>query len=146
MPPSPPPRDDANGPFDLSEVPIHLGLQDGTESLAVPLHGFTFDGPSFEKYIAEHCPEGGCGRLIMIETTPTSWPVWECHTEGDEIVIVLEGAGEFIHETDGGERRTAVAAGSTMINPKGVWHTADVTSALKGVYITPIPGTEHRPR
>jgi quercetin dioxygenase-like cupin family protein len=136
----------STGPFDLSRTPIHLNLTAGAGRSAVPLPGFGFDGKAFASYIAEHCAPGAPGRLIMIETTPTSWGAWECHTEGDEIVIVLEGKGEFLQQIDGEERRTAVSAGSTMINPAGVWHTADVEQPLKAIYLTPCPGTQHRPR
>jgi quercetin dioxygenase-like cupin family protein len=118
----------------------------GIDSPAVPLPEFGFDGPAFESYIAKHCTPGAPGRLIMIQSTPTSWGAWECHTEGDEIVIVLDGKAEFIQEIDGEQRRTAVRPGSTMINPAGVWHTADVEEPMKAIYITPCPGTQHRAR
>jgi hypothetical protein len=61
-------------------------------------------------------------------------------------VIVLEGKAEFIQQIEGKEHRTAVGPGSTMINPAGVWHTADVDKPLRAIYITPCPGTQHRPR
>jgi mannose-6-phosphate isomerase-like protein (cupin superfamily) len=138
--------DRMTGPFDLSKTPIHLGSVVAPGNPALPLAGFGFDGPSFERYIAEHCAPGAPGRLIMVETSPTNWPSWECHTEGDEIVIVLEGEGVFIQEIDGQTRRTPFAPGCTLINPAGVWHTADVTQPLKAIYITPCPGTEHRAR
>lgn len=135
-----------NGPFDLSKTPIHLGSEVGADNPAVPLPGFGFNGPAFEAYIAKHCKPGAPGRLIMVESTPTNWGAWECHTEGDEIVIVLEGKAEFIQEIEGKQRRTAVGPRSTMINPAGVWHTADVHESLRAIYITPCPGTKHRPR
>jgi quercetin dioxygenase-like cupin family protein len=138
--------DRSSGPFDLSSTPIHLCSLAGAEKPAAPLPGFGFDGPAFEKYIADHCTTGAPGRLIMVESTPQSWPAWECHTEGDEIVIILEGKAEFIQEIDGEERRTAVGPGSAIINPAGVWHTADVEEPLKAIYITPCPGTQHRKR
>lgn len=134
------------GPFDLAKTPIHVGSLAGTSEAAVPLEGFGFDGPSFGAYIDRHCKPGAPGRLVMVETTPTNWPAWECHTEGDEIVIVLEGKAEFIQEIAGEEVRTPVGPGSALINPVGVWHTADVQEPLKAVYITPCPGTESRPR
>jgi len=133
------------GPFDLSITPIHLETG-GPEAPAVPLGGFGYDGPSFMKYIEAHCRQGAPGRLIMVESTPGDWPAWECHHEGDEIVIVLEGTADFIQQIDGEERRMSVKPGSTIINPRGVWHTANVTVPLKAVYITPCPGTEHRAR
>lgn len=134
------------GPFDLSKSPIHLGSRVGADNPAVPLHGFGFNGPAFSEYMAKHCSPGAPGRLVMIEASPTDWPAWECHTQGDELVIVLEGEADFIQEIDGTQRRFAVSAGSAVINPAGVWHTANVTKPLRAIYITPCPGTEHRPR
>ncbi len=135
----PSPTEDA--PFDLSKTPIHFDGQN-----AWPVGDFTFDGASFQAYIEAFCAEGAPGRIIMVELTPTDWPAWECHTQGDEIVIVLEGRGEFIHEISGEERRMPFGPGCTFINPGGVWHTADVTEPMRAIYITPAPGTEHRPR
>ncbi len=134
------------GPFDLAATPIHLGTSGDAHEPAAPLPGFGFDGPSFGAYIGAHCREGAPGRLLMVETTPTDWASWECHTQGDEIVIVLEGRGEFVQQIDGQEKRMPFEPGSTFINPKGVWHTADVVESMKAIYITPCPGTEHRPR
>ena len=102
----------STGPFDLSKTPIHLGSEVGASNPAVPLPEFGFDGPAFEAYIAKHCNPGATGRLIMVESTPTNWGAWECHTEGDEIVIVLEGEAEFIQQIEGKERRTAVGPGA----------------------------------
>ena len=134
------------GPFDLSKTPIHLGSRVDSDNPAVPLAAFGFDEPAFEDYIVAHCTPDAPGRLLMVQSTASSWPTWECHPAGDEIVFVLEGRGEFIQEIDGGERRTAVGPGSAIINPAGVWHTADVVEPLKAIYITPCPGTGHRAR
>jgi mannose-6-phosphate isomerase-like protein (cupin superfamily) len=134
------------GPFDLSKSPIHLGSRVGVDNPAVALHGFGFNGPAFEAYMAEHCAPDAPGRLVMIETSPIDWPAWECHTEGDELVIVLEGQADFIQEIDGVARQMAVSAGCAVINPAGVWHTANVKQPLRAIYITPCPGTQHRPR
>lgn len=138
--------DRLTGPFDLSKTPIHLDPRAGPENTALPVSGFNFDGESFERYTAEHCGPGAPGRLVMIESSPTDWGAWECHTEGDEIVIVLEGKAVFIQTIDGVERRTPVGPGSTIINPAGVWHTADVEEPMRAIYMTPCPGTQHRAR
>ena len=66
--------------------------------------------------------------------------------EGADFSMLLEGKAEFVQQIDGEERRTPVGPGATMINPAGVWHTADVTEPLRAIYITPCPGTQHRPR
>ncbi len=133
------------GPFDLSVTPIHLDTTKLVDSPAVPLMGFGFDGPSFEAYISNYCASGP-GRLIMVETTTSDWQHWECHTLGDEIVIVLEGRADFIQQVSGEKVILPVQAGSAIINPKGVWHTADVSESLKAIYMTPCKGTEHRER
>jgi len=133
------------GPFDLSISPIHLGNAVPDQNTSVPQVNFGFDGPAFEAYIKAHCNTDP-GRLIMVESTPQDWSSWERHTQGDEIVIVLEGRGEFIQDIDGNEVRIPVQAGSTIINGSGVWHTADVVEPIRAIYITPCPGTEHKPR
>jgi len=132
------------GPFDLSKTPIHLPSE--TNAGALPLPGFGFDPPAFERYIAEHCRPDAPGRLVMVEASSRDWTMWECHTAGDELVIVLEGRGEFVQELDGQERRTPVGSGSAIVNPAGVWHTANVHEPMKALYLTPCPGTRHRPR
>jgi uncharacterized cupin superfamily protein len=134
------------GPFDLSRTPIHLGSRVSADEPALPLPGFGFDGPSFEAYVRAHCAPGAPGRLVMIETTPQDWPAWECHREGDELVIVLEGEGELLQEIDGETWRSAFRPGSAFINPAGVWHTANVRTPMRAIYLTPCPGTQHRPR
>ncbi|MBM4206350.1 MAG: cupin domain-containing protein [Gammaproteobacteria bacterium] len=61
-------------------------------------------------------------------------------------MIVLKGEANFIQEIDGKERRFKVRPGDTVINPPGVWHTANVTEPLLAIYIMPCPGTVHRVR
>ena len=130
--------------IDLSKSPIHLPSD--SKASAVILENFGFDGPAFEAYIDAHCSDDQPGRIVMIETSPVDWPIWECHPLGDELVIILSGEGDFIHETPEGEVRMAVSAGDTVLNPAGVWHTADVREPIRAVYLTPAPGTDHKPR
>ena len=132
----------AQDPINLNRTPIHLDQSSGT----LLLQDFNFDGPSFEAYIAAHCSESAPGRLVMIESTAEDWKTWERHPLGDEIVIVLEGAGDFIQQQHDTETRISVGPGDTIINPAGVWHTADVRAPIRAVYITPCPGTDHKPR
>jgi uncharacterized cupin superfamily protein len=134
------------GPFDLSKSPIHLPSRVAPDAPAVPQHGFGFNGPAFEAYMAKHCKPGEPGRLAMIESSPGDWPAWECHDEGDEIVIVLDGEGDFLQEIGGETRSAPFGPGSAFINPAGVWHTANVRKPMRAIYLTPCPGTRHRPR
>ncbi len=133
----------SNGPYDLSRQPIHLG----DDQLAFALEDFAFDSPSFEDYVEQHTDEARPGRLMMIETSPASWSTWECHPHGAEIVHVLEGRGTFFQQNDDGTANAmAFEPGTTLINPPGVWHTADVDSPMRAIYITPCIGTSHKPR
>ncbi len=129
------------GPIDLSISPIHLGT-----TKTVVQTDFGFDGPAFGNYIETHCSDGDEGRLVMIEESPSDWSAWECHNNADEVVVVLEGSGTFIQQLEAGEVQIPFKAGDTFINPKGVWHTANVTTPMRAIYMTPCPGTEHRPR
>jgi hypothetical protein len=36
--------------------------------------------------------------------------------------------------------------GEAIVNPRNVWHTADIDEACGTLFITPGLGTEHRPR
>ncbi|MEM9620366.1 MAG: cupin domain-containing protein [Pseudomonadota bacterium] len=135
-----------NGPFDLSKTPIHIDSYGATQSTAVPLTEFHFESADFSRYIAEHCSETSPGRLVMIEQTDADWPAWECHQDGEELVIVLSGRGTLLQELPGGVQRLPFQAGDTLINPRGVWHTADVEEPMRAIYLTPCHGTEHRLR
>ena len=127
--------------IDLTQSPIHIG-RDSTFALT----GFSYDGPSFEAYVDKHTSPEEPGLLMMIETSPGDWGTWERHPEGFEIVHILEGSGTFYQENEAGDVAIPFGPGSTLINPPGVWHTADVSETMKAIYITPCPGTDHKPR
>ncbi len=136
----------STGPIDLSKTPIHLPTINGGDHSFEPLGWFNFDGESFGRYVTEHCTDDAPGRLVMIETMLADWPTWERHTEGDELVIILEGAGTFYQQIGDECQSAPFKSGDTFVNPKGVWHTADVSEPMKAVYITPCPGTENKAR
>jgi len=131
----------SNGPFDLAVSPIHLNRTSSSVQA-----NFGFDGPAFQSYVERECTDDDAGRLVMIEDSPTDWGSWERHTEADELVIVLSGAGTLLQQTAGSETSIPFKAGDTLINPKGVWHTANVTDPMRAIYLTPCRGTEHKPR
>lgn len=132
------------GAIDLSRSPVHISTH-AAKDFAV-LEGFGFDGPSFESYVQDKCSDEDPGCLVMIENSPASWPTWERHPAGDELVFILEGHGTFFHEIDGEPVPIEFAPGDTILNPKGVWHTADLTEPLRAIYITTCPETDHKPR
>lgn len=129
-----------NEPLRLERDAVHLDSHVG----AVPLPGFE---NGYDAYIAAHCAPGAPGRLVSLAVSDKHWPVWETHPEGDEVVIVTKGRAEFIQELPGGKRiRVVVGPNEAIINPAGVPHTANVIEPFTALYVTPAPGTTHRPR
>lgn len=128
--------------FDLAKTYVHLGLG----ARVVPLPNFAWTKECLDKYEADTVADGVEGRLVMISTSETSWPSWERHPSGEELVVLLSGHLILIQDADGGRRRIEMLAGDAAINPKGIWHTADVDEPSRALFITPGRGTEHRPR
>lgn len=74
-----------------------------------------------------------------------SWPAWERHPAGDEIVVLLSGQAEMVmRKNDVDECIPLVESGSFVVVPAGTWHTARTTVATRMLFVTPGEGTEHR--
>lgn len=134
--------DTTTGAFDLSTTHIHLGLG----ARAVPLPGFEWSAEYLAGYVERFASDGDEGRLVTMGPLDASWDSWERHPAGEEVVLLLSGRADLIQRIDGGERRVALRPGEAVINPPGVWHTADVHEPGQGLFITPGRGTEHEPR
>ena len=128
--------------FDLSRVYVHLGLGARAEKLPE----FTWSEDYLQRYEAAHETDGDEGRLVMIGPEQATWTSWERHPAGDELVVALSGHQTLIQEADGEQHRIELRPGHAVINPRGVWHTADVHEQGSALFITPGRGTEHRPR
>lgn len=126
----------------LDTTPVHFAAP----ASATVIDGFTFDPAGFQAYMAAHTSAAEPGRLVFVERSAANWQSWERHTQGDELVIILDGVALFVQEVGGAEVRIRVSAGQAVLNPAGTWHTADVEEPFSAVYLTPCPGTEHRPR
>ena len=126
-------------PFHLGGDAFHLDRV----GRALAIHGFDHD---YGRYLAQYCSPEDAGRLLAVADTPESWPAWEMHPAGDEVVIVLSGRADFLQKTEAGIRRIRVGPRDAIINPAGVPHTADVIEPLTALYLTPCPGTTHFPR
>ena len=131
-----------SGAFDLGTTRIHLGRG----ATAVPLWGFEWSPEYLADYGARFAADGDEGRLVTVEPMSGSWDAWERHPAGEEVVVLLSGRADLIQRTADGERRVPLTAGQALINPPGVWHTADVHEAGQALFITPGRGTEHEPR
>jgi quercetin dioxygenase-like cupin family protein len=125
----------------LERFPIHLGL--GAQAVAQP----EFTGPDwYAAYVERHAADGNEARIVQTFSFSADWTSWERHPVGDEAVICTAGEITLIQELPDGPRRLTLRAGDYAINPRGVWHTADVAGAATALFITAGIGTEHRPR
>jgi mannose-6-phosphate isomerase-like protein (cupin superfamily) len=128
---------------DLAEgAVIHLGLG----ARATPLRDFTWDPAYLQSYMERFAPDGDEGRLVGLFHQTESWSSWERHPAGEEIVLLLSGRADLLQQIDGEERRIALRPGQAVVNPTGVWHTADVHEPGDVLTITPGRGTDHKPR
>jgi quercetin dioxygenase-like cupin family protein len=129
--------------INLGQTPLHLGL--GASVHVEP----PFDGDMswYMDYAARHSADGFEGRLVALHSFSESWPMWEMHPNGTEVVICTAGSITLHQELPDGTRKTvSLSPGDCAINEPGVWHTADVDTAATALFITPGLGTEHRPR
>jgi quercetin dioxygenase-like cupin family protein len=127
--------------FSLARFPLHLGL--GARAVAEP----EFTGMAwYDGYVERHAADGDEGRLVQLYSFSESWTSWERHPAGDEAVICTEGEIVLIQELPDGLHKVTLGVGDYAVNPRGVWHTADVTGRATALFITAGRGTEHRPR
>jgi mannose-6-phosphate isomerase-like protein (cupin superfamily) len=128
--------------FDLSKTVVHLGL--GATTTDLP--DFEWTQEYLEGYERSTAGDGDEGRLVVMSPHDHTWTSWERHPAGEELVVQLSGRSVLIQDLPDGERRLELGPGQAAINPKGVWHTADVVEAGRALFITPGRGTAHRPR
>ena len=126
----------------LDRFPIHLGR--GGSAVAEP----AFTGMDwYEAYSARHADDGAEGRLVSFYRFEESWPMWEMHPHGSEVVVCVSGRMTLHQQlADGTEKSVELGAGEYAINPPGAWHTADVAEPVSALFITSGEGTQHRPR
>lgn len=131
-----------NGPFDLSRFPLHLGVG----ATALPQPAFTGDMAWYEGYGARTASDGKEGRLVSQHTFEKPWDTWEMHPEGWEVVIVTSGELTIHQEIDGAVVTNQVRPGELILNPPGVWHTADAAAPATAIFLTCGAGTQLKPR
>jgi len=83
--------------------------------------------------------------LVTTQSFTQSWPLWEMHPQGDEIVVLISGSLDFVLEKKTGNKILPMrTTGCWAIVPRGVWHTARVNSPSIMLFITAGEGTQHR--
>lgn len=132
----------ANEAFNLKKQPVHLGLG----AKVVVQEPFTGSMEWYQAYGQRHGSDGVEGRLVSLHTFSSPWDSWEMHPKGEELVLCVSGQMTLWQEIDGEKKKVVLNPGEAVINPAGVWHTADVEGEATGLFITAGVGTEHRPR
>jgi mannose-6-phosphate isomerase-like protein (cupin superfamily) len=128
-------------PLSLERFPLHLGL--GARAVSQP----EFTGMEwYAAYAESNAADGAEGRLVSQYSFSESWTSWERHPVGDEVVICIAGEITLIQELGDDTESVVLRAGDYAINPRGVWHTANVAGHATALFITAGMGTEHRPR
>ena len=128
--------------FNLQTNPVHLGLG----ARVVPQEQFTGNLEWYERYEARTDSDGVEGRLVSMHRYTTSWESWEMHPLGEELVVCTAGTITLLQEINGQVRSAVLNQGEAVINPPGVWHTADVDDEAAVLIITAGIGTKNRPR
>jgi uncharacterized cupin superfamily protein len=128
--------------FNLSQTYVHLGLG----ATASELPDFAWTKEYLEHYEETTASDGDEGRLVTLNLQDETWTHWECHPAGDELVVQISGRVVLVQDLPDGENHLELGPGQAAINPKGVWHTADVVEAGEALFVTPGRGTGHRPR
>ena len=122
--------------FDLETTYVHLA--DGPAARAVEVD---------ETFWAEIATRAELheGRLVTLHRMAETWPHWEMHPAGDELVCLLSGVVDLVLEEPDGERTIELRGRAACIVPSGVWHRAIVHAPGEVLFVTRGAGTQHRP-
>lgn len=83
--------------------------------------------------------------LISEHEFAESWPTWERHPAGDEIVVLLSGSAAMVLRQAEGDRVIELTRpGAFVVVPAGTWHTARTSVPTRMLFVTPGEGTENR--
>lgn len=127
--------------FDVTTTYAHLGL--GARVDLLP--DFAWTPEYLAAYRDRTAADGDEGRLVLFGDQDASWESWERHPAGEELVVLMSGRVDLLQEIDGEVRVVELTPGTAVVNPRGVWHTADVHEPGQALFITPSRGTEGRP-
>ena len=118
--------------FDMTTHPVHLGL--GATVSSQP--AFTGEMAWYEDYAERTAADAGEGRLVSFHTFDRPWDTWEVHPQGEELVVCLAGRLVLHQERDGAVETVTLHHHRAVVNPAGVWHTADIEGEASALFIT----------
>ena len=123
---------------DIVSTYLHVKNDGSTDAIAV--------SPSFWEALAQgQRPELDQGRLMSAYSFSESWPSWERHPAGEELVMLLSGVATVVLEMGGAEQIIELTdTGAFLLVPPNTWHTVRTTIPTKMLFLTPGAGTEHR--
>jgi len=89
----------------------------------------------------------GYDWLVTEHLFVASWDTQEIHPHADEFCYAIDGDVTLHLESEDGANRQSVVlrAGSAFLIPRKMWHTAEITSPVRMIFITMGAGTEVRP-
>ncbi|MCB9586087.1 MAG: cupin domain-containing protein [Polyangiaceae bacterium] len=114
---------DANGGVQTHEVSAAFWSQLSSGELALP-------GP----------------YLMSFGESSGDWPHWEIHPSGEEVVMLIAGAGDFVLRLPGGDQTLRLEQpGDYVVVPRGTWHTYRQVDSQRAtlLFITTGEGTTH---
>ena len=94
-----------------------------------------------DKFWSESVSDLPAGRLVSQLETKTSWPTWEMHPNGDEMILQLSGQIQLLFGTDADHTSLVLQPGQFLVVPMGIWHTANALGTSKALFITQGSGT-----
>jgi mannose-6-phosphate isomerase-like protein (cupin superfamily) len=113
------------------DVAVHLDDELGISAFSVTT--------SFWAHDTHDRPELANGRILSLFDYTTTWPYWERHPTGDELVYLVAG-DVALHLGDGQHRRTvALKVGEAAVIPAGTWHRAIIHAPSRVLFVTPTP-------
>jgi mannose-6-phosphate isomerase-like protein (cupin superfamily) len=127
-----------DGTLDLASTYLVARHDGGVPAIPV-------DDSFWPEVMAGGHPELAEGWMVGAFDYTADWDSWERHPRGDEVVTLLSGHLEMVLDLDGREWSVDLAAGRTVVVPRGAWHRAIVHEAGRAIHITLGEGTDHRP-
>ena len=81
--------------------------------------------------------------LVSTFSFDETWPTWEIHPEGDELVLLLAGDTDLVLAGEDGSETIVRAStpGDYVVVPKATWHQARPHAPTTMLFLTPGEGT-----
>ena len=126
------------GPFNLATTFLRLRPDSTAEPLPV-------DSEFWPRLMSGALGDFHNERLVVMTSFDATWPNWEMHPNGDEIVCLIAGKVTMVLEIDRRERLVDLRdVGAYVLVPRGTWHTARTREKCTMLFVTPGEGTQHR--